>query len=1692
MRSTFALFVNLSRIFHSRLFVTSVVLAFALPAYCDSKSIARQEIPVELRASDPEIKGLIDTAADKWDLGDLEGALQDAKKAWDLCQSKGLESDLPIAGLQLSALSISKGEIDVARDLLNKSLEAAAERSNVVLEAQILVSLAALREMSGDRKGALETNTRALQKAQTGKSLYVQSRAFGEIGRMWLAAGVIKDARASLSAALDIDKANHYSLEALHRVYWIYSLLAESDQNVSTAIKGLQDALGLAQATGNTYAEFLAKNTLGAAYIYQGDLKRGLELLDVQSNKSLLLDFSRLEMLAFAYQAGHLPDKAAETWNVLLDKAKSLGNQYFVAEAAQKLGDIHRDKHEPEVAFQYYETAAHSLRAVGNKTALLQVLTSEIPLLQTAKQDDKAPLLYAETLELVQEQKGKASDNFQFVLYLGWSFFYKQQKDWTKEIDNLERAERLSTSSSADPLHDESLTKTLMAMWVDHAVAADNLHYQQLSLLAMEQAFQYALQLKDDKAEGTVMSAILSTAEGSGAYGHLRQVCDSAELQSCLESALALNTLELLNEQWRVKWQAEKGLALSKITILPEQLTASPGGTEYLTRLLGFISPIESSTRIPIYLALAKHYLFVANDFNSAKNVLLNAEPLLANAHIESNPAAEASLDQGRVTVNCWLALAIVRTGDAEAAEQRLSSCLQGAKSLGTEEAMKFAQATSSSVRLLTNNPSAAEATLYWIKTLGDTPELRRSYAYSLATGKDFDGAIREMSLACAMFEKAGRNLDLANAYASLAFYHEIKTSPDYRAALTYLDKALVLARGLHDDKEQAQIHLDLGFAYQAEGQNENARRSFTTADQLSEKASGWDVAARSVWGLAEIAEKQQEADAEVFYARAAALFSKAGILDAESQVLVKRATILRGSGRTEEAFSLLLNARDVAEQSKSNTASFNAYSAVGQAYEAAGQYANALLAFTAAYDKATAEKNVSLQAYADLAIAGICQLVGEWAPALQHATSALNDFKSLNDEKGELFAYSSLLAVYTERSSELKDFQKASSLYREASSLKAFQSESISVSVQLLEMYIQTKQYKEAIETATLLLSQCKVVKDNVCVAHAHLTLAEAHSGKGEYKAAEKDLEDSGPLVQAAHDYYLSGRFLYVRARLERNVAHLEAAVNDYSDVIQMIGTLQGGSDVQESSAISENYSFIFDELISTLYQQSTGQPSSNVNYAALALRTAEADKGQVFNKVWGARFSDAIRRRLSPGVREKESELQFRKSKLTAELRDVLAAGSRTSRPAEQIRSDLAEVDRQLSAFVSTLRTEYPSYTMIRYPLPFNIQDVPLRNGELLVECRVTEDASYLWFVSNGRDDRSKISRFYSSSNGRAWIRAQVQKIKNGISQAQLGGFDPNAVQDLTNALFPSSAYASLREAKSIIYVPDDALALVPLEMLSPNAAEGVYPLAAIPTTYYPSTEAMMISRAATSGSASWGSEMLGIGDPITSQSDPRWDAATEVSPNGSKTVAEAQPNVGSTLRSAGLSFERLPGTATEVHGIAELIEGNGGKADIRLGIDANRKRLLDTDLRNYRFLHFATHGLLPVDSGLREPALLFSFTGNPDDMFLELSQVLNLQLQSEMVVLSACNTGSGKLSKSEGVYNLGRAFLTAGASSVVVSMWEVADNSTVLFMQELYRSILKGDPKNVALMHARLALIRGGYDQPFFWAPFILMGE
>jgi CHAT domain-containing protein len=112
----------------------------------------------------------------------------------------------------------------------------------------------------------------------------------------------------------------------------------------------------------------------------------------------------------------------------------------------------------------------------------------------------------------------------------------------------------------------------------------------------------------------------------------------------------------------------------------------------------------------------------------------------------------------------------------------------------------------------------------------------------------------------------------------------------------------------------------------------------------------------------------------------------------------------------------------------------------------------------------------------------------------------------------------------------------------------------------------------------------------------------------------------------------------------------------------------------------------------------------------------------------------------------------------------------------------------------------------------------------------------------------------------------------------------------------------------------------------------------------------------------------------------------------------------------------------------------------------------------------------------------------------MLLSMSEILGLKIHADTVVLSACNTGSGKVMHAEGVMSLGRAFMASGAESVTVSLWEVEDTSTQILMEEYYKNLIGGKSKAEALSIARSYLFNKDkqFANPFFWAPFILIGD
>ncbi|PSR53576.1 hypothetical protein AHMF7605_08565 [Adhaeribacter arboris] len=192
-------------------------------------------------------------------------------------------------------------------------------------------------------------------------------------------------------------------------------------------------------------------------------------------------------------------------------------------------------------------------------------------------------------------------------------------------------------------------------------------------------------------------------------------------------------------------------------------------------------------------------------------------------------------------------------------------------------------------------------------------------------------------------------------------------------------------------------------------------------------------------------------------------------------------------------------------------------------------------------------------------------------------------------------------------------------------------------------------------------------------------------------------------------------------------------------------------------------------------------------------------------------------------------------------------------------------------------------------------------------------------------------------------------------------------------------------------------------------------------------------------------------------------------------------------------GQELPPLPGSEQEVIKISKLFQAKGFSSRVLLHQNASENQIKRPELIKFNYIHLATHGFVnknyPELSGL----VLTQNQTNQEDGILYFGEIYNLHLNADLVTLSACETGLGKIVQGEGVINLTRALLYAGAKNIMVSMWKVSDKSTSDLMEYFYQELLSGKDKSTALQLAKRSLIRQGkYDQPFYWAPFILVGK
>jgi CHAT domain-containing protein/Tfp pilus assembly protein PilF len=241
----------------------------------------------------------------------------------------------------------------------------------------------------------------------------------------------------------------------------------------------------------------------------------------------------------------------------------------------------------------------------------------------------------------------------------------------------------------------------------------------------------------------------------------------------------------------------------------------------------------------------------------------------------------------------------------------------------------------------------------------------------------------------------------------------------------------------------------------------------------------------------------------------------------------------------------------------------------------------------------------------------------------------------------------------------------------------------------------------------------------------------------------------------------------------------------------------------------------------------------------------------------------------------------------------------------------------------------------------------------------------------------------------------------------------------------------------------------------------------------------------------------------DPVFSASDVRVNSELAAQKHTGAALSESAPvenltrsanDLGLATGSAGPYLPRLPFSRREAMAILSLIPpGQGMKA---LGFDASRATVTAPELAHYRIVHFATHGLLdnehPELSGL--VLSLVDEHGKPQNGFLDLEDIYNLNLSADLVVLSACETGLGKQVKGEGLVGLTRGFMYAGATRVVASLWSVDDEATKELMTRFYKAIEQQGMSPVqALRQSQVAMMeQDRWHDPYYWAGFVLQGE
>ena len=575
------------------------------------------------------------------------------------------------------------------------------------------------------------------------------------------------------------------------------------------------------------------------------------------------------------------------------------------------------------------------------------------------------------------------------------------------------------------------------------------------------------------------------------------------------------------------------------------------------------------------------------------------------------------------------------------------------------------------------------------------------------------------------------------------------------------------------------------------------------------------------------------------------------------------------------------------------------------------------------------------------------------------------------------------------------------------------------------------------------------------------------AHRRLGDLDSARRELEAALALSRERQDGVRESQVIPELARTERDAGNPRQALDLLERGVEILERVRAQVvEVELRTSFLASRQDIYELRTDTLMALHRAHPREGWDARALSANEQARARGLIDLL---AEAGADVRKEASEELVERERRLLAEIGTLDRRRLELLDGGD----PRE-----LAEIGRRLEAaweehgrVETALRSSSPRYSGLTRPRPLSVDEIRrevLDGRALLLEYALGKERSYLWAV--GPDSLQSFDL-----PPREQIEAAARRWYDALKESAASAGEARQAADELGAMLLGPVQGLL-SSQPLLIVADGALQYLPFAAL-PLAGPGrILLVDRHEVTSLPSASALAVLRRELAGRSPAPKTLAVIADPVFRMED------TRVARNASRGGMDPRRLV------------RLDFSDDEAEAIASLVPGP--QLYKALGFAASRDAVVGGNLAAFRMVHIASHGL--IDS--RRPELstivlsLVDERGRPRNGFLRLHDIYNLELQADLVTLSACQTALGQEIRGEGLVGLTRGFMYAGAARVLASLWSVDDRATSVLMKSFYRHMITGGlSPAAALRTAQSEMARHPrWSSPFYWAGFSLQGE